>query len=96
MDSIEWLGRPDLFDGTERRELPWADGYQDYALVLTAQEVREWHAKDRHLSFEGVYSSPAWQVQIRPRVEELERLLSSSHCPNFFVAHWYEWESGYG
>jgi hypothetical protein len=94
MDAVEWLTSPKLEDGSERRRLPPELGYQDYVLLVTASELRDWHQKDRHRAFEGSYGTPPWQKVIGPKIAELERLLAAPDCPRFFLAHWYEWESG--
>jgi len=95
MDQVRWLAPPTLEDGTERRRLSPHLGAVDYVLTLTSDELVDWHARDRHRATEGSFASERWQAVLRPKLEELDRVLASPDCPRFFLAHWYEWESGY-
>ena len=94
MDPVEWLLPVTLEDNSERRALSPNHGYSDFILAITAAELAQWHARDRHRATEGVYSTEVWQKVLGPKVAELERLVSAADCPRFFMAHWYEWESG--
>jgi hypothetical protein len=95
MDPIEWLTRPAPVPEPER-SVYLSDGYGDFVLVLSAHELRAWHARDRYRAFEGIYSYKGWQDVLGPKLRDLELLLSSANCPSLFVAHWFEWESGLG
>lgn len=96
MDPVEWLTRPVPAQTATERPVHLNDGYQDFVLCLSAQELRTWHARDRHLAFEGVYEYSGWRDQLDPKIAELERVLESPDCPTLLVAHWLEWESGLG
>ena len=96
LDPVEWLGRPAPVSEPAERSLDLDAGYQDRALVLSDGELIEWHRRDRHRAFEGVYAQDGWRERLIPKVADLETLLLSPKCPRFFVAHWYEWESGFG
>ncbi len=94
MDNISWLLPPTLTDGAQRRAPPaHRRDDRDYVLVLSAVEVAQWHARDKHRAQEGVYASESWQSILGPMMAELEGVLQSVDCPKFFLAQWYEVES---
>jgi hypothetical protein len=94
MDPIDWLTRPGP-GGLEERRVHLTEGYGDWVLLISRAELLVWHERDRHVAFEGVFADPAWRERLDPKIVELELLLSSSNCPSLFVAHWFEWESGF-
>ncbi len=93
MDTVEWLSEP-IAAGIEGRAVHLNDSYQDWVVALSAMELLAWHQRDRHRAFEGVYAYQGWRDQLDAKIEELEALLASPSCPLFFIAHWFEWESG--
>lgn len=96
MDPVEWLAHPPPIPDAAERQVFQTPGYRDFILAVTAEELLEWHRRDRHRAFAPVYSGKAWRSRLDPKLARLEALLASRSRPDFFVAHWYEWESGMG
>ncbi len=57
LDGPGWLHEP-----PPRGNLKWSDvsedpGYVDYAAVISASDLLDWHRRDRHFAFEGEASN---------------------------------------
>ena len=94
LDPVEWLRTPPSTVAQHIRDVNLTDGYRDRVLVLTADELREWHSRDRHLAFKPPYDYSGWQQVLAPKIADLERVLADPLGPKLFLAHWFEWESG--
>lgn len=95
MDPVEWLAGPAPIEGVSERLVHLNASYRDYILAISADELRAWHERDRHRAFEGVYDYEGWRKRLDPKIAELEAILAAPGCPELFLAHWLEWESGY-
>jgi hypothetical protein len=90
MESVPWLQRPVPVLPAREREVYLVQGYYDFVLAVSADELRTWHARDRHLAFEGIFKYSSQRSGLDPMIAELERVLAAPDCPTFFVAHWVE------
>jgi len=95
-DSPPWLELPVPETAVELRPVRLTSGYRDSIAVITWDELKGWHARDRGNAFRGIYAGEGWQRQLQPRLAEFEAMLEMDDPPLFAVVHEYEWESGYG
>ena len=96
VDSPPWLELPVPEPSVDLRPVLLTAGHRDSIAVITWDELKVWHARDRKNAFEGIYAGEAWQKQLRPKLAEFEAMLVGDDPPLFVVVHEYEWESGYG
>jgi hypothetical protein len=96
LEPAPWLQQPVPRVDTPARDVHLNDGYQDRVLVLTAEELRRWCGRDRPRALEPAFDHPGWRPVIERELAELDRVLSEEPVPLFFLAHWFEWESGLG
>jgi hypothetical protein len=94
VDGPLWLEEPPPCGPLAWRDVSLSPGYIDLAAHIRAADLLDWHSRDRHLAFEGVFAYEGWRPIMDSKVETLEDLLRAASTDALFTLVQYEWESG--
>jgi hypothetical protein len=92
----DWWDTHELMRNYHFDQTHVTDGYKDFSLDVSLEEMQAIHEGFRQAATSGTYADNGWQSKILPKLKEIDEILYSQigNCLHFNI--WiFEWESGY-